>query len=72
MRYFTPTFFAYRQFFTFKLNVELDIFAFTAVSPRILTTLHCGNLKYVPVTVVRKIAFKIRVETTVRHLGEVN
>ena len=63
---------AYGQFFAFKLNVEFDVSAFATVFPRILTTLHCGNLKYVPVTVVRKIAFKIRVETTVRHLGEVN
>jgi hypothetical protein len=30
------------------------------------------DLKHVPVTVVSEIAFKIRVETTIGRLGEVN
>jgi hypothetical protein len=34
--------------------------------------LHYGNLKHVLVTVVSEIAFKTHVETTIRHLGEVN
>ena len=51
MRYFAPAFFAYGQFFTFELDVELDFFAFAAVFPRILTTLHCDNLKYALFTV---------------------
>jgi hypothetical protein len=72
MRYFAPAFFAYGQFFTFKQNIELDVFAFAAVFPRILTTLHCRNLKHVPFTLLREIAFIIRVKTTILHLGEVN
>jgi hypothetical protein len=38
--YAIPALLTYGQFFTFKLNVKLDVFAFTAGFPRILTMLH--------------------------------
>ena len=63
-----PTLFANGQFFSFKENVKLDVFAFTLVFPRILTmlqhvTLHSGS------TALVETAFKARGETAYCHSG---
>jgi len=67
-----PTLFANGEFFSFKENVKLDVFAFTLVFPRILAML---QFREPPVTflshLLAEIAFKTRCEATIWRWREV-
>jgi hypothetical protein len=67
----TPAPFAYRQFFTFKLNVELNVSAFAATFPGIFTMLHHAKPHIALQTSVSKIAFKTHGANTIGRCGEV-